>query len=81
MEARVADDAPRVVVRPLENRASDSGDASFARGMHDALQSQLDKVSGLEVLSRKPGRTWRWPGCPLPRSPGSTTSGRSSTAT
>jgi len=54
-EARATDDRPRVLVRPLENRASDSGNASFARGMHDALQSQLDRVSGLEVLSRNTG--------------------------
>lgn len=43
---------PRVAVLPFENIARDTGDAFFARGMHEDVLNQLSKVSGLEVLSR-----------------------------
>jgi len=43
---------PRIAVIPFENIARDTGDAFFARGMHEEVLNQLSKVSGLEVISR-----------------------------
>ncbi len=41
-----------VAVLPFEDISPDSGNAFFARGMHEELLSQLAKVSGLQVKSR-----------------------------
>lgn len=43
---------PRVAVLPFENIARDTGDAFFARGMHEEVLNQLSKVAGLGGIPR-----------------------------
>jgi len=45
-------DRPTLAVLPFDAISSDSGDAFFARGMHEEVLTQLSKVSGLTVKSR-----------------------------
>lgn len=50
-----ADPAARtrsVAVLPFDDISPDTGNAFFARGMHEEVLTQLSKISGLRVLSR-----------------------------
>ncbi len=49
----VADTDPMsIAVLPLENLSGDSEQAYFVNGMHDALITELSRISGLRVTSR-----------------------------
>ena len=43
---------PAIAVLPFENFSEDPDDAYFADGMHEEINAQLARVSGLKVISR-----------------------------
>jgi TolB-like protein/Flp pilus assembly protein TadD len=50
--SRTADARPAVAVLPFMNLSGDDDQAFFALGLHDAVLTQLQKISGLRVISR-----------------------------
>jgi TolB-like protein len=48
------------VTVPFDNRSRLEDDAFFVDGIHDDILTQLAKISGLKVISRR--AAWRWAG-------------------
>ncbi len=51
-------DLPSIGVLPLENLADDPEQAYFVNGIHDALISDLSRVSGIQVTSKTSARAY-----------------------
>lgn len=55
-----------LVVLPLENLMNDDAQAYFVEGMHDALITELSRISALKVISRTSANRYRQTDLPLP---------------
>ena len=51
-------DSPSIGVLPLKNLADDPEQAYFVNGIHDALISDLSRISGLQVTSKTSARAY-----------------------
>ena len=51
-------DSPSIGVLPLENLTEDPGQGYFVHGIHDALISDLSRISGLKVTSKTSARAY-----------------------
>ena len=60
VETGIAPDPDRlsIAVLPLENVSGDADQAYFANGIHDALISDLSRISGLQVTSKTSARAY-----------------------
>lgn len=60
VETRIVADADRLSIAalPLENVSGDADQAYFVNGIHDALISDLSRISGLQVTSKTSARAY-----------------------